>query len=85
MLSPRVDVPVNVMTMMMDAIGYTQTNTLFCMTDSIVVSTDYTSIARNGTYTCWAIVNPQPESAFITSSDMVNGSAEITVGKYTSS
>ena len=38
--------------------------------------------ARNGTYTCQATFNPNPDSEFITSSNSVTGSAIISVGKY---
>ena len=54
------------------------------MTDHEMMSASIAKVnaARNGTYTCQATFNPNPDSEFITSSNSVTGSAIISVGKY---
>ena len=84
-MSPEVDVPVSATTVWTGPNGtvFTQTSSesLLSMTGMISTSIAKVNAARNGTYTCKAIVHPTPESEFITDSEMMNGSATITVGK----
>ena len=81
LLNEKIDISVSVITKWDGPNG-----TLFnqIMTDHEMMSASIAKVnaARNGTYTCQATINPNPESEFITSSDSVTGSAIILVGKY---
>ena len=85
-LSPEVDVSVNVNTVWTGPSGtmFTQTNSQTSTTEMMTTeynSTTQVNAARSGSYTCQATVHPKPGSKFITASDMLNRSVEITVGR----